>query len=718
MLVSLTYTSQATSPLSEDSLKLLVDSAAAKNKVLDVTGALVYLNGTIVQTLEGRMATVTKLYNRVAKDRRHERVTLVLVRSLKEREYGSWGMIQATLGDSSEVHSVLRSMMLTMRAAFDVVDRYVQPAVTSLLRRAIEPSEVEAEVGDSCILVAGITGLRQDNVLPFTTSDFVSACGAFYDVVVEHVARAGGDVVKFAGDCVMCSFPIYTADAALECAKAIVRAMSRGIAAPGRAAVDVRVSIAAGSVIRGNIGHEGIRYDYTLLGEPADTAARLCSIPLDERGCVVVTDEFLKIMTEYCGPSGRNATFEFLPLENTRLKGKDMNSPLHYIVLNRSPTVTRKIVDHLGSATGKTDSDVSLISLSDRTDVQLIRLSYVSHAVKFMSGTDLQELARAAAENNQRLGITGALLSFDGIFFQVLEGNPKAIWKLMDKIGRDPRHRDVTTVVVEKTDERKYGDWNMRGFDIGDATDFAVVVARRMLKTTSRAFKAIERYAPPKVLKLMVSGVDPARVKPVTTQTIVLATNLVEFSTIVESIDPKDLLLLVNLMLRIVLTAIEDHGGSTSKIVGDRVIAHFPASAAHEAVMAALEIQHRMGLIRSRDDDAHDGVDASLIHCGVGLASGQVIEANVGKRRLDMTLIGACVEEAIAAEVATRLSKSNILMTSVVAALVHESQGPASHVKTVETNGFVGIANMDDAKWNHAFTVDTIRARLEARRAQ
>ena len=188
MLVSLTYTSQATSPLSEDSLKLLVDSAAAKNKVLDVTGALVYLNGTIVQTLEGRMATVTKLYNRVAKDRRHERVTLVLVRSLKEREYGSWGMIQATLGDSSEVHSVLRSMMLTMRAAFDVVDRYVQPAVTSLLRRAIEPSEVEAEVGDSCILVAGITGLRQDDVLPFTTSDFVSACGAFYDVVVEHVA--------------------------------------------------------------------------------------------------------------------------------------------------------------------------------------------------------------------------------------------------------------------------------------------------------------------------------------------------------------------------------------------------------------------------------------------------------------------------------------------------------------------------------------------------
>ena len=57
--------------------------------------------------------------------------------------------------------------------------------------------------------------------------------------------------------------------------------------------------------------------------------------------------------------------------------------------------------------------------------------------------------------------VTGILLYFDLVFFQVLEGPREVLESLFEKIVEDPRHRDVTLQVSEPIASRLFPDWSM-----------------------------------------------------------------------------------------------------------------------------------------------------------------------------------------------------------------------------------------------------------------
>jgi hypothetical protein len=64
-------------------------------------------------------------------------------------------------------------------------------------------------------------------------------------------------------------------------------------------------------------------------------------------------------------------------------------------------------------------------------------------------------------QRNAVEGITGMLLYKDGNVMQVLEGEEAAVLKLYAKIGRDPRHRGLMTLLRRPVEDRQFPGWTM-----------------------------------------------------------------------------------------------------------------------------------------------------------------------------------------------------------------------------------------------------------------
>lgn len=102
----------------------------------------------------------------------------------------------------------------------------------------------------------------------------------------------------------------------------------------------------------------------------------------------------------------------------------------------------------------------------------MIRLVYMSHAVKPFSTDELMRLLRECRQGNSVQGITGVLLYFNECFVQVLEGKEEQVNKAFQKIKHDTRHKNIIELERTYISERQFPDWSM-GFEEVDASQLA-----------------------------------------------------------------------------------------------------------------------------------------------------------------------------------------------------------------------------------------------------
>jgi len=95
------------------------------------------------------------------------------------------------------------------------------------------------------------------------------------------------------------------------------------------------------------------------------------------------------------------------------------------------------------------------------TDAQLVSVVYVSSAAIPFSQEALKALLRDSRRRNADAGVTRMLLYRSGNFIQAIEGPGPAIDALLDRIRRDPRHRDMIPVLRRPIDRREFGAWSM-----------------------------------------------------------------------------------------------------------------------------------------------------------------------------------------------------------------------------------------------------------------
>jgi hypothetical protein len=93
----LIYLSQATRPLSDNTLTCLLDQARLANERQHLTGALVYDNKRFIQLLEGEPAVLEQAYARIIQDPRHQHPCWVADYPIAARQFADWPLAFQTL---------------------------------------------------------------------------------------------------------------------------------------------------------------------------------------------------------------------------------------------------------------------------------------------------------------------------------------------------------------------------------------------------------------------------------------------------------------------------------------------------------------------------------------------------------------------------------------------------------------------------------------------
>jgi adenylate cyclase len=124
-------------------------------------------------------------------------------------------------------------------------------------------------------------------------AEVVKLLNDFFRLVVAATEAHNGLVNKFEGDAALCVFgaPVATADPAgdaLAAAREIRRALQRDLPE-----VDIGIGVSAGTAVAGNIGAEE-RFEYTVIGDPVNEAARLCELAKARPERVLASDAALE----------------------------------------------------------------------------------------------------------------------------------------------------------------------------------------------------------------------------------------------------------------------------------------------------------------------------------------------------------------------------------------------------------------------------------------
>ena len=155
---------------------------------------------------------------------------------------------------------------------------------------------------------------------------------------------------------------------------------------------------------------------------------------------------------------------------------------------------------------------------------------------------------------------------------------------------------------------------------------------------------------------------------------IVFFSDLRGFTRLADAHKPADVVRVLSAYYESMAMPVQDRGGDVLKLVGDGLLAIFPINSAKNdidtvgcrAITAARDATRRLEAVRT--DDLPDGVDE--LRAGIALHRGKVTYGNVGaQNRLDFTVIGPAVNEAVRVEELSKRLERKILVTSAFADL-------------------------------------------------
>jgi len=91
-MIQISYISQAAAPMSSEDLLSLLMQCRRNNVAREITGMLLFANGTFLQVVEGDDRVVDELVAVIGKDPRHHSVQMLSRRAIEARQYADWSM--------------------------------------------------------------------------------------------------------------------------------------------------------------------------------------------------------------------------------------------------------------------------------------------------------------------------------------------------------------------------------------------------------------------------------------------------------------------------------------------------------------------------------------------------------------------------------------------------------------------------------------------------
>jgi adenylate cyclase len=202
---------------------------------------------------------------------------------------------EVAIDDSSEVGMLqagFNRMAEGLREREELRDLFGRHVGQDVARAALDQGArlggEEREIGAVFVDLVGSTSIA----LAMPPTDVVRLLNRFFRVVVDVIESEGGWVNKFEGDAAMCVFgaPATSADPAgdaLCAARRLAERLERELPEAG-----FGIGVSAGRAVAGNVGAEH-RFEYTVIGDPVNEAARLCDLAKEREEPALASDAAL-----------------------------------------------------------------------------------------------------------------------------------------------------------------------------------------------------------------------------------------------------------------------------------------------------------------------------------------------------------------------------------------------------------------------------------------
>lgn len=138
-------------------------------------------------------------------------------------------------------------------------------------------------------------------------------------------------------------------------------------------------------------------------------------------------------------------------------------------------------------------------------DTPVTQLVYMSALAGNQDPSCIPDILKESVANNKAHHITGILLYINGSFLQVLEGLPKQVGDLYEKICTDPRHKHAVKVLEVEAPAREFSEWSM-GYAAIEAQELDIVVGINDFFTTGHCLTELRHSAVLMILQKFRDG--------------------------------------------------------------------------------------------------------------------------------------------------------------------------------------------------------------------
>ena len=147
MLVQSVYSSVATELMPKSKLYKILVEARINNKLANVTGLLVFVDGKFLQVIEGDEGVVSKLLDKISKDRRHKNLNVVYKANIEQRTFASWQMAYVSPSPKELAAWAGLKNTTTLETTFATIQSEPNrfPALLRELLNAIPQSDLEPD---------------------------------------------------------------------------------------------------------------------------------------------------------------------------------------------------------------------------------------------------------------------------------------------------------------------------------------------------------------------------------------------------------------------------------------------------------------------------------------------------------------------------------------------------------------------------------------------
>jgi adenylate cyclase len=209
---------------------------------------------------------------------------LAVRRALRKVESGDYD-VDVPVFDTTELgllQAGFNTMVHGLRERERVRDLFGRQVGEDVARNALENElELGGEVREVAVLFVDLVG---STMLAATRppTEVVELLNQFFALVIDVVEQHGGWINKFEGDAALAVFGVPTglddaAGSALAAGRMLAERLVDEVFDVSGQEIRAGIGISAGEAVAGNIGDRR-RYEYTVIGDPVNEAARLCDV--------------------------------------------------------------------------------------------------------------------------------------------------------------------------------------------------------------------------------------------------------------------------------------------------------------------------------------------------------------------------------------------------------------------------------------------------------